>query len=173
MVGNRVALARRAVAVERDGALPVEMRRGLVPVQVREDRCQRFASLKHVGRLTFLTLHIDGEARIDGEERLLACSVATVGAMGVRIEQLPNRETVGGLDGREYGVNVHRSSSLPWLRSRAIHSRIYRGQRSNSTPSPSCAARKRTTARSTSVASARSNASRGRYRCTCACSSPR
>src|SRR5438445_9762963 len=61
------------------------------------------------------------------------------------------------------GLNEH-----SWLRSRAIHSRMYRGQSSSSTPSNSCAARKRTTSRSTSVASQRLNTKCGRYRLTSA-----
>src|SRR5712692_9505550 len=104
MVGKRVALSRRAVAVERDGTLPVEMRGCFVPIQVGEDRCKRFASLQYVGRLTFLARHIDREARVDGEERL-SFSVAAVGAMGVCIEQLANRDTVGGFRRRERSVN--------------------------------------------------------------------
>src|SRR5690349_23095826 len=48
---DRVALAGGPRAVEHHGALPVEMSRRLVLVQGLEDRRQRLAAVKDVGRL--------------------------------------------------------------------------------------------------------------------------
>src|SRR4051812_13355675 len=96
MVRDRVALAGGAVPVDRDRALAVEVRGHLIAVQVVEDGLERFASLQYVGRLTPVAVHVDGEAGVVGEERFLSFGVAAVGAVGVRVEQLAQREAVGG-----------------------------------------------------------------------------
>src|SRR4051794_3627878 len=88
MVGDRVALAGGAVPVDGDRALAVEVRRCLVAIEVVEDGCERFASVQDVARLAAFPIHVDGEAGVLGEERLLSFGVAAVGAVRVRIEEL-------------------------------------------------------------------------------------
>jgi hypothetical protein len=107
VVGDRVALAGRAVTLERDGALPVEVRGHLVAIEVVEDGRQRFSPMKHVGRLAAFALHVDGEDGVVGEERLLPFGVTTVGAVRVRVEELPQGKPVGGLGGTEFCVSGH------------------------------------------------------------------
>src|ERR1700730_12066825 len=48
VVRDRVALTGRVITVERDGALPIEVRGRLVPSEIREDRRQRLAPLDDV-----------------------------------------------------------------------------------------------------------------------------
>jgi hypothetical protein len=79
----------------------------LIALEVGEDRRERFSPFEHVGRLGTLAVHVDGKAGVDGEQRLLRFSVATVGAVGVGVEELADGETVGGLGRRELGVDGH------------------------------------------------------------------
>jgi hypothetical protein len=88
VVGNRVALAGRPVTVEGHSALAVEMRRDLVAIEIVEHRCQCFSSLEDVGRLGAFAVHVNGEDRVSGEERLLPFGVAAIGAVGVSVEEL-------------------------------------------------------------------------------------
>jgi hypothetical protein len=46
-----------------------------------------------------LAVHVDNEMRVLGEERLLPVRVATVRAVSVCVDQLTDREPVGGLLG--------------------------------------------------------------------------
>ena len=107
MVGDRVALAGRAVAVDGDRALSVEVRCRFVAIQIGEHRRECLSSFEHVCRLAAFAVHVDREARVDREERLLALGVAPVGAVGVGVEQLAHREPVGGLGRSELGVDGH------------------------------------------------------------------
>ena len=75
----------------RDRALSVEVRRRLVAIQIGEHRRECLSSFEHVGRLAAFAVHVDGEAGVGGEERLLTFGVAAVGAVGVGVEQLANR----------------------------------------------------------------------------------
>jgi hypothetical protein len=121
VVGDGVALSRGAVALERDRALSVEVHRGLVAVQVGEDRGQRLTPLQDVRRLVALPVHVDGEDRVVGEQRFLPLGVAPVGAMRVGVEQLADRQAIGGLGRREVSVGSHRSSlRFGWRAGRAV-----------------------------------------------------
>jgi hypothetical protein len=64
--------------------------------------------LEDVGRLAAFAVHVDGEAGVLGEERLLPFGVAAVGAVGVGVEQLTQGEPVGGFGWRKLGVYGHR-----------------------------------------------------------------
>ena len=66
MVGDRVALPGRAVIVEGDGALPVEVCRRFISVEVLEDGRQGFSSIENAGRFGAVTVHIDGEDGVVG-----------------------------------------------------------------------------------------------------------
>jgi hypothetical protein len=48
-------------------------------------------------RLAPVVVHVDGEAGVDGEERVMPFGVAAVGTVGEGVEQLADGETVGGL----------------------------------------------------------------------------
>src|ERR1700730_186701 len=75
---NGVAVTGRTVAVDRDGALAVEVHRDFVPVEVVEHRRQRFSSFEHVARIGARTVHVDGEPGVCREESLLALGVARI-----------------------------------------------------------------------------------------------
>jgi hypothetical protein len=90
--------------------LSVEVHRRLVAVQVGEDRGQRLTSLQDVRRLIGLAVHVDGEDRVVGEQRFLSVGVAPVGAVRVGVEQLADRQAIGGLGRCEFSVGSHRSS---------------------------------------------------------------
>ena len=51
--------------------------------------------------------HVDREARVRGEERLLSFGITPICAVGVP-EQLANREAVGGLGRSDFSMNGHR-----------------------------------------------------------------
>jgi hypothetical protein len=87
--------------------LAVEVRRHLVTIQIVEDGCEGFSSLQDVGRLGAFAVHVDGEAGVVGEERLLPFGVAAVGTVGVCVEQLAQCEPSGGFSRGEFGVNGH------------------------------------------------------------------
>jgi hypothetical protein len=80
----------------------------LVAVEVVEDGCERFSSVQDVGRLGAFVVHVDGEAGVVAEERLLAYGVAAIGAVGLRVEEFAQGEPVGGFRWRELGTDGHR-----------------------------------------------------------------
>jgi len=90
-MGDAVALAGGAVAVKGDGALPVEVHRGLGAVEVREDGREGLSAVEYLGRLGALAAHVDHKVGVFGEERFLSVGVATVGAVGVGVDQLLDR----------------------------------------------------------------------------------
>jgi hypothetical protein len=108
VVGDRVALACRAVTVDVDRALAVEVRRRLVAIEVVEDGCKRFAPMQDVTRLAAVAVHVDGEDGVVGEERFVTCGVAAVGAVGVRVEELAQGESVCGFGRSNFSVHSHR-----------------------------------------------------------------
>ena len=97
MVGQAVGLPRRAIAVERHGALTVEVHRDLVRVERVEHRRQRLAAVQIVGRVGALAVHVDDEVGVVGEERLLPLGVTRVGAERVGVDELADRQPVRGL----------------------------------------------------------------------------
>ena len=111
-MGDAVALAARAVAVERDRALPVEVHRGLVAVEVVEDRRQGLSAVEYLAGLGTLPVHVDDEVGVLREQRLLSFGVAAIGAMGVGVDELADREPVRLLTRRYLGVNHHVSLYL-------------------------------------------------------------
>ena len=87
------------------------MRRHLVTIQIVEDGCEGFSSLQDVGRLGAFAVHVDGEAGVVGEERLLPFGVAAVGAVRVRVEELPQGEPICGFGRSELGMGGDRRTS--------------------------------------------------------------
>jgi hypothetical protein len=91
--------------------LPIEVRRRLVAIQIGEHRRQCLSSLEHVRRCAALAVHVNREARVGGEERLLPFGVAAVGAVRVRVEELPQGEPIGGFGRSELGMDGDRRTS--------------------------------------------------------------
>lgn len=113
VMGNAVALTRRAVAVEPNRALAVEMHRRLVAVQILEHRRQRLSAVQLLARLGPGTIHVDDEAGFLGEEALLTLAVAAVGTVRIGVEELTDGEAVGLRGGRDVSVD---DRSLLWIR---------------------------------------------------------
>src|SRR3954447_2249311 len=109
VVGQAVGLPRRAVAVDPNGALAVEVHCGLVRLQVLEHGCQGLPATQVVRRLGALAGHVDDEVGVVGEERLLPLGVASVRAEGVGIDQLAEGQPVRDLCGGDGGVVCHHS----------------------------------------------------------------
>ena len=107
MVGHAVGLPRRAVAVERHGALAVEVHRDLVRVQIVEHGRQRLPATQIVCRVGALAGHVDDEVRVFGEERLLPLDVTRIGAERVCVDELAERKPVGGFVSGDGGMTGH------------------------------------------------------------------
>jgi hypothetical protein len=99
VVGQAVGLPRRTIPVEGHRALPVEVHRDLVRVQVVEHGRQRLPAMQIVGGVGPLAGHVDDEVRVFGEERLLPLGVTTIGAEGIGVDELADRQPVRGLFG--------------------------------------------------------------------------
>jgi hypothetical protein len=68
------------------------------------------------GGFRILRVHVDDEVGIFGEERHLAFRIAPVGAMCVRFNKLPDRESICSFTGRDGSVFAHeRASFLDYL----------------------------------------------------------
>jgi hypothetical protein len=74
------------------------------------------ATMKLLTRLRAAAIHEDYEVSVLGEERHLPRRIATVGATGVCVDQLPNRQAIGRLFGRDANVSRHERSLLRRLR---------------------------------------------------------
>ena len=77
------------------GALSDEVRGGVVLVQVREDRSQRFARVQLLRRPRILGVHIHDEVGVWGKECHLAFRIAAVGAICVGFDEFSDREAIG------------------------------------------------------------------------------
>ena len=114
VVGDAVALAGRSVAVQRDCALPVEVHRRPVAVEVVEHWCQHLAAVEYLCGLGALPVHVDDEIGIFGEEQLLTVGVAAVGTVRVGVDQLPDCQAVGLLGRCDLGGGSSWRSSSPF-----------------------------------------------------------
>jgi len=99
VMGDAVRLAACTIAVQPHCALSVEVHRYFVLVQSCEHRGQLLPAVEIFGGLRTRAIHVDGEVRVLREERLLSVCVATISAVRVRVQQLANRQPVGGLCG--------------------------------------------------------------------------
>ena len=88
MVGKTIAFAARAVAIENDCALAVEVGRGIVLVQVFEHWSQMLAAVDLLAGRGIAAVHDHHEAGFLGKERHLPSCIASVGAMGIGVDQL-------------------------------------------------------------------------------------
>jgi hypothetical protein len=83
LVGDLSRFPEYRMGLERVEVKLDEVRRCLVAIDVFEDGCERFSSLQDLGRLSAFAVHVEGEAGVVGEGRLLALGVAAVGAVCV------------------------------------------------------------------------------------------
>ena len=106
---------RSFVRQREDRALPDEVRRRIVLVQVCEHRSKRLARPQIHARRWILGVHVDHEVCVRRKERHLAFRVAAIGAVCVRFDEFANREAVRGFSGRDAVVLHDRG----WLSLRA------------------------------------------------------
>src|SRR3984893_5317638 len=111
-----------------DGALPDEVGGGVVLIQLGEDRSERLARVQLERWLRILGVHVHHEVGVRGKERHLAFRIAAIGAMRVGLNELPDREAIGGLDRGEGSVFTHEVTRSPY------DSRMARGSRNASIP---------------------------------------
>jgi hypothetical protein len=107
VMGQAVALARGPVAVQGDGALPVEMHGRDVLVKVVEHRGQRLPAVQFLGRFLGRQVVEHQEAGVLGEQVQLAPGVAPVGAVRVGVNQLPDSQPVGRFLRRDSRMGRH------------------------------------------------------------------
>jgi len=81
-----------SVALERHSALAIEMSGGFARVEVVEDRCQRIASPKVLGRNRIAAVHVDEKLSVRGEQRHLSRTIAPIGAVSVGVDQFTDRQ---------------------------------------------------------------------------------
>src|SRR6201981_2837428 len=107
-----------------DGALSDEVRGGVVLVQVCKNRRKRIARVQVHRGLRIFGVHEHHEVCVFCKESPLTLRVATVGAVRVGLDKLPDREAVGSLLRRDSNVFAHgyassmafgsRNASIPY-----------------------------------------------------------
>src|SRR5450432_1059545 len=107
-----------------DRALSDEVRGGVVLVQVCKNRRKRIARVQIHRGLRIFGVHEHHEVCVFGKESHLTLRVATVGAVRVGLDKLPNREAVGSFLRRDSNVFAHgyassmafgsRNASIPY-----------------------------------------------------------
>src|ERR1700730_11907053 len=107
-------------------ALSDEVGGGVVLIQLGEDRRERLARVQLKSVLWILGVHMHHEVGVRGKERHLAFRIAAIGAMRVGLDELPDREAIGGFGRGEGSVFTHMRS--------AYDSRMARGSRNASIP---------------------------------------
>jgi hypothetical protein len=108
MMREAVSFAGGTIAGEReDCALSDEVRGRFVLVQFGEDRSERGARMQFLRGCRIFRIHVHHEVRVGGEERHLAFSIATVGAMCIGLDKFPDSEPICRLFGRDSNVPGH------------------------------------------------------------------
>src|SRR5580704_525160 len=103
-----VSFAGRSVRGEReDCALSHEMRGGVILVQIGEDGSEFVARMQFLGGRRIFSIHENNEVRVRRKERHLTFRIATVGAMGVSLDEFSNRQPVRGFTGGDCDVFAH------------------------------------------------------------------
>jgi hypothetical protein len=72
---------------------------GVVLVQPGEDGRERLARMQFLRGLRILGVHVHDEVGVFGKKRHLTFCVATIGAMRVGLDKLPDRKTIRGFGG--------------------------------------------------------------------------
>jgi hypothetical protein len=110
---DAVGFARGAIAFQRgDGALPDEMHRRGVLVQVGEDRSERLTRVQLLRGLRVFGLHVDHEMGVAGEQSHLAFRIAAVGAMGVGLNEFADGDAIRRFLGGYADVFAHHASRI-------------------------------------------------------------
>src|SRR6266702_1309751 len=95
MMRQAISLACASILRQReDGALPDEVRGGVVFVQFGEHWRQRLARMQLLRRRGILGVHIHDEVGVCSEERHLTFRVAAIGMMRVSLDKLADREAI-------------------------------------------------------------------------------
>ena len=113
MVRQGVGLPRGSIAGQGENrALSDEMHGGCVLVKIVEDRRKRRARVELLRGRGIPGVHVNDEVRIWGKERHLTFGVTTIGAVGVGLDELPDRKAVRGFAGGDRDVLAHKLVSL-------------------------------------------------------------
>ena len=75
-----------------------------------EEAAERLARVKLLRGLRILGVHVNHEVGVSGKESHLSLRVATIGAMGVSLDEFPDRKAIRGFCGRDGDVLAHESS---------------------------------------------------------------
>jgi len=84
-----------------DCALSNEMRRGIILVQICEDWSERVARVQFLRGSRIPGVHVNHEVGVPGKESHLPLRVATIGGMGVSLDEFPDRKAIRGFCGRD------------------------------------------------------------------------
>src|ERR1700733_7971804 len=85
----------------KDRTLPDEVHGGGVLVQICKNWSERLARVQLLRRLRILGVHVHHEVRIWSKQRHLTFRIAAIGAVCVGLDELPDREAVCSLIGRD------------------------------------------------------------------------
>jgi hypothetical protein len=86
---------------------PVEVHRGLIAVEVVEDRGQCLAAVEYLRGFGALSVHVDDKVGVLGEEGLLSLRVAAISAVRVGVDELADRQAVSLLGRCGFSVDHH------------------------------------------------------------------
>jgi len=114
VVSDTVDLTGRSLTVESHCALSVEVHSDFVLFERLEHRGQRLPAPKVFRGIGAEAVHVDQEMRVLRKEGLLLIGFATVCAVRIRVDQLTDREPIGGLLARDRRVLHDVLSCMRW-----------------------------------------------------------
>jgi hypothetical protein len=92
-----------------DGVLPDEVRGGVVLVQVSEHWRERFTRVQLHRGLRVLGIHVHHKVGVCHKERHLTFRIATISAVSVGLDKLPDSQAIRGLVEGDGNVFAHES----------------------------------------------------------------
>src|SRR2546422_170342 len=111
VMSQTVGLPGGSIACERGyRALSNKVCGRVILVQRCEDRSERLARVQLLRWLRIPGVHVNHEVGIRGEEGHLSLGVATVGAVRVALDELPECKTIRGFRRRDGGELAHQRS---------------------------------------------------------------
>lgn len=99
--------ARCERSVQIDSALTIEVSSGFVDVQILKDWSKRVTPVKLLRRRLRLRIHVDHKVGVARKQRHLPLRVATIGTMGIPIDEFANRQSISGFSGRTGRASSH------------------------------------------------------------------
>src|SRR5580700_8968200 len=112
-MGYAISLPSASVAGQReDRRLSKEVHGGSVLVQIGKHWSKLLARAQFLRWIGILCVHVDHEVRICGKKSHVTFRIATISAVGVGLDELPDREAVRGFAGGDRDVLAHKSVSL-------------------------------------------------------------